>query len=109
MIMGSSQVASMKTMGEAAMLGMVFPDAICRCYSLAVTALLLYEYCLTLPREITCIWLREFSVASWLFLVNRYTALGRSIITALVYVVNWTRSQYGLHMTAADQVSARMF
>ncbi|KAI0804572.1 hypothetical protein BC629DRAFT_1437862 [Irpex lacteus] len=79
----SSQVASMENMGEAAML-----------------ALLLYEYCLTLPREITCIWLREFSVASWLFLVN-------SIITALVYVVNWTRSQYGLHMTAADQMLVR--
>ncbi|KAH9836077.1 uncharacterized protein C8Q71DRAFT_760428 [Rhodofomes roseus] len=38
----------------------------------ASAALLFYDYTLTLPREVRCIWTRSFSGATLLFLVNRY-------------------------------------
>ncbi|KAI0083627.1 hypothetical protein BDY19DRAFT_976585 [Irpex rosettiformis] len=47
-----------------------------------------YEYCLTFPAEIRLIWKRRKSVASILFLVNRYTFLCYSG-SGLVQLVAW--------------------
>ncbi|KAI0765803.1 hypothetical protein BC629DRAFT_1293376 [Irpex lacteus] len=38
-------------------------------------ALFIYEYFLTLPREIKCIWSRKTSTATILFLLNRYVVM----------------------------------
>ena len=39
-----------------------------------------YDTLLTLPREVECIWKRKWSAASALFLLNRYSAVVRSIL-----------------------------
>ncbi|KAI0083636.1 hypothetical protein BDY19DRAFT_900028 [Irpex rosettiformis] len=38
-------------------------------------ALFMYDYFLTLPQEIKCIWRRKWSTATVLFLVNRYVVM----------------------------------
>ena len=40
----------------------------------------LYDTLLTFPREVECIWKRKWSAASALFLLNRYSAVVRSIL-----------------------------
>jgi hypothetical protein len=39
------------------------------------SALLFYEYLITLRREIATVWGRRFSAATLLFLTNRYVAM----------------------------------
>ncbi|KAI0346540.1 hypothetical protein BDW22DRAFT_1342693 [Trametopsis cervina] len=46
-------------------------------------ALLLYDYVLTLRREIVTIWCRKFRAASYLFLANRYLALFYGLLLIL--------------------------
>ena len=42
--------------------------------------IVLYDTLLTFPREVECIWKRKWSAASALFLLNRYSAVVRSIL-----------------------------
>ena len=49
------------------------------CYLLA---LYVYEYVVTLDQEISHVWTRKWTISTWIFVVNRYTAL----ITALEVV-----------------------
>lgn len=48
------------------------------------SALLYYDYALTVPSEVQCIWKRKFSGASALFLINRYVSL-------LVHTLLWVQ------------------
>ncbi|KAI0087269.1 hypothetical protein BDY19DRAFT_907474 [Irpex rosettiformis] len=54
--------------------------------NIALLALLFYEYCITLRREVVTMWGRKFRAATWLFLLNRYLTI-----------------TYALLLTAADQ------
>lgn len=38
-------------------------------------ALYCYEYVLTLRQEISYIWANKWTIATWIFVANRYTAL----------------------------------
>ena len=42
------------------------------CYLLA---LYFYEYVVTLDQEINHVWARKWTISTWIFVVNRYTAL----------------------------------
>ncbi|THG99114.1 hypothetical protein EW026_g3159 [Hermanssonia centrifuga] len=43
-------------------------------------ALTVYEYIITLQREVTWIWLRKWTLATWIFLANRYLTIAAVII-----------------------------
>ncbi|PSS37388.1 hypothetical protein PHLCEN_2v752 [Hermanssonia centrifuga] len=45
-------------------------------------ALFAYEYIITLEQERTMIWRRKWSLATWLFMINRYLLVGYIIWTA---------------------------
>ncbi|KAI0804570.1 hypothetical protein BC629DRAFT_1188478 [Irpex lacteus] len=66
----------------------------------ALMALCLYDHFLTLDREVACIWKRKLSIASWLFLVNRYATLCCNMIAAVEMVV-WNPQE----RRTADQVT----
>ena len=52
-------------------------------------ALLYYDYFLTLPAEIQCIWNRKLTLASILFLINRYaTLVVRTLL--IIQTVSWS-------------------
>lgn len=67
-------------------------------------ALYLYEYFLTLSKEVQCVWRRKLSVASILFILNRYVVLCNRMIR-LVQAVSWA----GFTETEADRVSPMYF
>lgn len=54
----------------------------------ARTVLFVYDFILTFPQEIKCIWSRRFSGASLLFAVNRYAVLVNRLVR-LVQLVQW--------------------
>ena len=52
-------------------------------------ALLYYDYLLTIPAEIQCIWKRKLTLASILFLINRYaTLVTRTLL--IIQTVSWS-------------------
>ena len=53
----------------------------------------IYEYSITLREEISLFWMRKWSVATVLFLLNRYLVLGETIVSLV-----------GLSTTLSDQV-----
>lgn len=62
---------------------------IANCCAVAATILLYYDYLLTLPDEIRCIWKRKFSFATVLFFVNRYvTLLYRTLM--IIQMLPWS-------------------
>lgn len=48
-------------------------------------ALLLYEVAVTYDREVHHIWKRRTSIASWIFLFNRYTVLSLYLVNLSMY------------------------
>ncbi|THG97992.1 hypothetical protein EW026_g4106 [Hermanssonia centrifuga] len=38
----------------------------------ATSALVVYEYIITIHQEVTMVWLRKWSITTWMFMVNRY-------------------------------------
>ena len=64
------------------------------------TALCIYDYLLTLHRETGCIWKERFSVASTLFLLNRYVTLCNCVVN-MVELVPWVAR----NPLSADHVS----
>ncbi|THG97991.1 hypothetical protein EW026_g4107 [Hermanssonia centrifuga] len=38
----------------------------------AMTALVVYEYIITVQQEVMMVWLRKWTLATWLFMINRY-------------------------------------
>ena len=63
------------------------------------SALYIYDYFLTLPLEIECIWTRNFSLGSYFFLVNRYAMLSYAAF-AIVELASWD-----IGNSITDQVS----
>ena len=62
------------------------------------SALVLYDYLLTFDRELDLIWRRKWTGPSVLFVVNRYSALMLSLISALWLFVQevWKTSRLSL-------------
>ncbi|KZT66239.1 hypothetical protein DAEQUDRAFT_740110 [Daedalea quercina L-15889] len=61
------------TSNEAALAAALNQDMLLANFcSIAATTLLFYDYTLTFSREVRCIWRRKFSLATVLFLLNRY-------------------------------------
>ncbi|CAL1699206.1 unnamed protein product [Somion occarium] len=52
----------------------------------AVVCLILYDHLLTINEEINCIWRRKFSVASAIFVINRYLLLALALIIGLEFM-----------------------
>lgn len=52
------------------------------------TALLFYDYFLTLDREIRCVWRSKFSGVTVLFLLNRYVTLLYRVLM-IVQLMSW--------------------
>ena len=72
------------------------------------SALVLYDYLLTFDRELDFIWRRKWTGPSVLFVVNRYSALMLSLISALWLFVQevWKTSRLSLihfHVLTTDQ------
>ncbi|THG99238.1 hypothetical protein EW026_g3062 [Hermanssonia centrifuga] len=61
-----------------------------------MTALVAYEYVITLRQEMTMVWQRKWTLATWLFIANRYLLIGYTIWGAAPY----TSSQQIYHTTA---------
>lgn len=61
----------------------------------------LYEYLLTLAREVKYIWRRKASAATALFVINRYVVFANRLIR-LIQAVSWT----GFTEKEADKVRA---
>ncbi|KAI0335556.1 hypothetical protein GY45DRAFT_809576 [Cubamyces sp. BRFM 1775] len=59
-------------MADAAFYSELFVEGCC---DMAAFALIFYEYCITLDREVALIWGRKFTGATVLFILNRYLAL----------------------------------
>lgn len=57
-------------------------------FTLAATALCCYEYLITFDKEIQSVWRRHISVATMLFLFNRYAILALSL-GSVIQVVPW--------------------
>lgn len=66
-----------------------------------MSVLCVHDYFLTLPREVAYIWQRKLSIASWLFLVNRYATLYFSVSGAMEVVI-WDPHKVNM----ANQVSS---
>lgn len=87
-------------MFEVAAAGMHILCILARNYHNSFLGLFFYEYFLTLSREIRFIWWRKWSLASCLFLLNRYVVLcTRSI--KLAQIVPWS----GHHRLITETVS----
>jgi len=56
--------------------------------AVAATTLLLYDYAVTFPREVRCIWGRKFTWATVLFLLNRYLTLLNRVLM-IVDMLPW--------------------
>ncbi len=54
----------------------------------AMLVLVIYDYAITLYREVTWIWLRKWTFATWIFLANRYLT-----ITAVLFVATRPTAQ----------------
>ncbi|THG95253.1 hypothetical protein EW026_g6366 [Hermanssonia centrifuga] len=50
-----------------------------------MTALVAYEYIITLEQERTMIWHRKWTLATWLFMINRYLLIGFIILSVAPY------------------------
>ncbi|THG97990.1 hypothetical protein EW026_g4108 [Hermanssonia centrifuga] len=57
----------------------------------AMGALAAYEYAITIRQEVTMVWLRKWTISTWLFLVNRYLMI-ILVILGLLPVVAKVRS-----------------
>ncbi|GJE85063.1 hypothetical protein PsYK624_011400 [Phanerochaete sordida] len=52
-------------------------------YTVATCVWLIYDYFLTLPQEVDCIWRKPFGGLSLLFYVNRYGALALRVLAVI--------------------------
>ncbi len=52
---------------------------------ISMIALVAYDYIITIPQEITAVWKRKFSIATLLFVINRYLMV---LSILLAYVVS---------------------
>ncbi|KAI0804569.1 hypothetical protein BC629DRAFT_1437859 [Irpex lacteus] len=71
----------------------------------AMIAVCLYDCFLTLPREVAFVWQRKFSIASWLFLVNKYATLFCTTLRA-VELVTWNPDEPHMADTVSGQTWA---
>ncbi|KAI0368913.1 hypothetical protein BV20DRAFT_1053672 [Pilatotrama ljubarskyi] len=72
---------------EAAQLAAVYENLfINNCCGIATTVLLVFEYLITLDREVGLFWRRSFTGASSLFLLNRYLPLSVTILEACGFI-----------------------
>ncbi|THH01988.1 hypothetical protein EW026_g819 [Hermanssonia centrifuga] len=55
---------------------------------ISMIILVIYDYAITLYREVTWIWLRKWTFATWIFLANRYLT-----ITAVLFVATRPTAQ----------------
>ncbi|THH00540.1 hypothetical protein EW026_g2019 [Hermanssonia centrifuga] len=54
----------------------------------ALTAVITYEYVVTFGQEVEAMWLRKWTGATWLFLVNRYMMIAGAVIAAAPYTAD---------------------
>lgn len=48
---------------------------------LCLTALVLYDYIITLKHEVDLLWRKKWSIAAWIFVLNRYLLLAYAVST----------------------------
>lgn len=48
-----------------------------------VAALVAYEYMITIRQEVETMWMRKWTAATWLFLVNRYLMITYTVIQGI--------------------------
>ncbi|THH00151.1 hypothetical protein EW026_g2343 [Hermanssonia centrifuga] len=51
----------------------------------SVTALVTYEYVITIHNEITMVWRKKWTIATWLFILNRYLLIAYTLLTVVPY------------------------
>ena len=69
-----------------------------------IAVIALYDHALTLSDEVALIWARKFTFVSWLFVLNRFSTLGKAI---LIFQSNWAdapivRVTLPLHVVTAE-------
>ncbi|KAF9002055.1 hypothetical protein BDQ17DRAFT_1357350 [Cyathus striatus] len=66
-------------------------------YYVAASTLLLYDYILSFPQEITFVWQKRKTPATILFFLNRYISMAFCIIVLTSYFLpGWTESMYSI-------------
>ena len=60
-------------------------------------ALLVYDYFLTLPQEVQCIWGRKLSIPVALFYLNRYTSLIYRVFL-IAGLIDWQGDSPGIRV-----------
>ncbi|PSR75618.1 hypothetical protein PHLCEN_2v9019 [Hermanssonia centrifuga] len=50
-----------------------------------VSALVVYDYIITIDQEITLVWRRKWSLATWIFIANRYLMFANMIWSITPY------------------------
>jgi len=54
--------------------------------ALAVFTIVVYDYALTLSREVDLIWKRQWTFVTWLYVISRYYAMVLSIFLTILSV-----------------------
>ncbi|THG95252.1 hypothetical protein EW026_g6367 [Hermanssonia centrifuga] len=70
----------------------------------SMTALVAYEHIITLEQERTMIWHRKWTLATWLFMINRYLLIGKTIWDVVPYTSSLLNSGVVGYSCAPAQV-----